>query len=200
MTLTTDTTDTTGTTRTTGSDLTQTTGTWTIDPAHTRVGFSAKHAMVTTVRGQFGDFTGSLRLDGGDPASSRADIRISAGSIDTGNADRDAHLRSGDFLDVETYPELSFTSTGVRYEGGSDFVMLGDLTIRGETRPVELAVELEGLATDPFGNERVGFTGNTTISRKDFGLVWNVALEAGGVLVSDKVKITLDVSAIEQPA
>jgi polyisoprenoid-binding protein YceI len=189
---------------TTGTDLApslkRATGTWTIDPTHTRVGFSAKHAMVTTVRGQFGDFSGSLNLDGGDPARSSADINISAGSIDTGNTDRDAHLRSGDFLDADGYPGLSFRSTGVRYEGGSDFVMLGDLTIRGESRPVELAVELEGLATDPMGNERIGFSGNTTISRKDFGLVWNVALEAGGVLVSDKVKISLDVSAIKQPA
>ena len=178
--------------------LQPTTGTWSIDPSHTRVGFSAKHAMVATVRGQFAEFSGSLNLDGADPAKSSADVAISAASISTSNEDRDNHLRSGDFLDVETHPQLTFRSNGVRYEGGDDFVMLGDLTIRGTTRPVELAVELEGLATDPFGNERIGFTGQTTISRKDFGLTWNVALEAGGVLVSDKVKITLDVSAIKQ--
>lgn len=183
---------------TTTSTLAQTTGTWAIDASHTRVGFSAKHAMVATVRGQFNDFTGSLTLDGAAPEKSVADVTIATTSISTGSDDRDNHLRSGDFLDIETYPEITFQSTGVRYEGGDDFVMTGDLTIRGTSRPVELAVELEGLAADPFGNERIGFTGSTTISRKDFGLTWNVALEAGGVLVSDKVKITLDVSAIKQ--
>ena len=182
----------------TTTTLEQTTGTWAIDPSHTRVGFSAKHAMVATVRGQFSEFTGALTLDGGAPEKSAAEITISAASISTSSDDRDNHLRSGDFLDVENYPELTFRSTGVRYDGGDDFVMFGDLTIRGTTRPVELAVELEGLASDPFGNERIGFSGETTISRKDFGLTWNVALEAGGVLVSDKVKITLDVSAIKQ--
>jgi polyisoprenoid-binding protein YceI len=182
---------------TTTTTLAQTTGTWTIDPTHTRVGFSAKHAMVATVRGQFNEFSGALTLDGAAPEKSSAEVSIAAPSISTGNDDRDNHVRSGDFLDVETYPELTFRSTGVRVDGGDDFVMTGDLTIRGTTRPVELKVELEGLATDPFGNERIGFTGSTTISRKDFGLTWNVALEAGGVLVSDKVKITLDVSAIK---
>ncbi|MFL6287869.1 MAG: YceI family protein [Actinomycetes bacterium] len=183
---------------TTTTTIEQTTGTWTIDPSHTRVGFSAKHAMVATVRGQFNEFDGTLSLDGSAPEGSSATLTIKAGSITTGSDDRDNHLRSGDFLDIETYPELTFRSTGVRYEGGDDFVMTGDLTIRGTTRPVELKVDLEGLASDPFGNERIGFSGETTISRKDFGLTWNVALEAGGVLVSDKVKITLDVSAIKQ--
>ena len=183
---------------TTTTTLEQTTGTWAIDPSHTRVGFSAKHAMVATVRGQFTDFTGALTLDGSAPEQSAAEVTISPASISTSSDDRDNHLRSGDFLDVENYPELTFRSTGVRYNGDDDFVMTGDLTIRGTTRPVELKVELEGLASDPFGNERIGFSGETTISRKDFGLTWNVALEAGGVLVSDKVKITLDVSAIKQ--
>jgi len=183
---------------TTTTTLEQTTGTWAIDASHTRVGFSAKHAMVATVRGQFNEFGGNLTLDGSNPGQSAADLTISAGSISTGSDDRDNHLRSGDFLDVETHPDLTFRSTGVRFNGGDDFVMTGDLTIRGTTRPVELSVELEGLASDPFGNERIGFSGETTISRKDFGLTWNVALEAGGVLVSDKVKITLDVSAIKQ--
>ena len=186
-------------TTTTGTTLQQTTGTWALDPSHTRVGFSAKHAMVATVRGQFNEFGGTLTLDGAAPEKSAADVTISAASISTGNDDRDNHLRSGDFLDIETHPELTFRSTGVRYDGGDDFVMTGELSIRGTTRPVELSVELEGLASDPFGHERIGFSGETTISRKDFGLTWNVALEAGGVLVSDKVKITLDVSAIRQP-
>lgn len=180
------------------TSLDQTTGTWTIDPSHTRVGFSAKHAMVATVRGQFADFTGALTLDGAAPEQSSAEVTIEAASISTASEDRDNHLRAGDFLDVETHPHLTFRSTGVRYSGSDDFVMTGDLTIRGTTRPVELKVELEGIATDPFGNERIGFSGETTISRKDFDLTWNVALEAGGVLVSDKVKITLDVSAIKQ--
>jgi polyisoprenoid-binding protein YceI len=183
---------------TTTTTLQQTTGTWTIDSSHTRVGFSAKHAMVATVRGQFNEFDGTLSLDGAEPEQSSATVTIKAGSISTGSDDRDNHVRSADFLDVESHPELTFRSTGVRYEGGDDFVMTGDLTIRGTTRPVELKVDLEGLASDPFGNERIGFSGETTISRKDFGLTWNVALEAGGVLVSDKVKITLDVSAIKQ--
>ena len=178
--------------------LVQTTGTWAIDPAHSRVGFSAKHAMVATVRGQFTEFSGTLTLDGRTPDASAAEVTIASASISTNSDDRDNHLRSGDFLDVEAHPELTFRSTGVKHEGGSEFVMTGDLTIRGTTRPVELAVELEGLATDPFGNERIGFSGRTTISRKDFALTWNVALEAGGVLVSDKVTITLDISAVRQ--
>jgi polyisoprenoid-binding protein YceI len=185
-------------TTTAPTTLEQTTGTWTIDPSHTRIGFSAKHAMVATVRGQFAEFSGALTLDGSAPEKSSAEVTITTSSISTSSEDRDNHLRSGDFLDVETHPEITFRSTGVRFTGGDDFVMLGDLAIRGTARPVELKVELEGLATDPFGNERIGFSGETTISRKDFGLTWNVALEAGGVLVSDKVKITLDVSAIKQ--
>ena len=185
-------------TTTAPTTLEQTTGTWTIDASHSRIGFSAKHAMVATVRGQFAEFSGGLTLDGAAPEKSSATLTIASNSISTSSEDRDNHLRSGEFLDVESHPELTFASTGVRYTGADDFVMLGDLTIRGTSRPVELAVELEGLATDPFGNERIGFSGATTISRKDFGLTWNVALEAGGVLVSDKVKITLDVSAIKQ--
>jgi polyisoprenoid-binding protein YceI len=185
-------------TTTAPATLEQTTGTWSIDPSHTRIGFSAKHAMVATVRGQFAEFSGALTLDGAAPEKSSAEVSIITGSISTSSEDRDNHLRSGDFLDVETHPEITFRSSGVRYTGEDDFVMLGDLVIRGTSRPVELKVELEGLATDPFGNERIGFSGETTISRKDFGLTWNVALEAGGVLVSDKVKITLDVSAIKQ--
>jgi len=186
------------TTMTTTQTLAPTTGTWVLDPSHTRLGFSAKHAMITTVRGQFEQLEGSLSLDGNHPQNSTATMRAEAASVTTGNSDRGNHLRSPDFLDVENHPDLTFTSTGVRYEGGSDFVMTGDLTIKGESRPVELSVELEGVSQDPFGNERIGFSGSTVISRKDFGLTWNVALEAGGVLVSDKVKISLDVSAIKQ--
>jgi polyisoprenoid-binding protein YceI len=179
------------------TDLSATTGTWVLDPSHTNVSFATKHAMVTTVRGGFLEFEGSLTLDGDNPANSEASLVIQAASFDSGNAQRDGHVKGADFLDVETYPTLTFASTSVRANGG-DFVLVGDLTIHGTTRPVEIAVELEGVETDPFGNQRVGFEGSTTISRKDFGLTWNVALESGGLLVSDKVKIGLDVSAIRQ--
>lgn len=179
------------------TDLSATSGTWVLDPSHTRIGFAAKHAMVTTVRGAFLDFEGTLELDGENPANSSANLVIQAASFDSGSAQRDGHVKGADFLDVEKYPTLTFTSTSVRTDG-SDFVLVGDLTIHGTSRPVEIAVELEGVEGDPFGNSRVGFSGSTTISRKDFGLTWNVALESGGILVSDKVKITLDVSAIKQ--
>jgi polyisoprenoid-binding protein YceI len=181
------------------SDLSATTGTWVLDPSHTHIGFAAKHAMVTTVRGSFLDFEGTLTLDGENPAASTANLVIQAASFDSGNEQRDGHVKGADFLDVEKYPTLTFQSTSVRQDG-SDFVLAGDLTIHGTTRPVEIAVELEGTDADPFGNQRVGFAGSTTISRKDFGLTWNVALESGGILVSDKVKITLDVSAVKQLA
>jgi polyisoprenoid-binding protein YceI len=179
------------------TDLTATTGTWTLDPSHTYIGFTAKHAMVTTVRGSFLDFEGTLHLDGEQPAQSTANLVIQASSFDSGNEQRDGHVKGDDFLDVEHFPTLTFTSTSVKADG-NEFVLTGDLTIRGTTRPVEITGELEGLEADPFGNQRVGFSGSATISRKDFGLTWNVALESGGILVSDKVKIVLDVSAIKQ--
>jgi polyisoprenoid-binding protein YceI len=177
------------------ADLTQYTGTWTIDPTHTRLGFVARHAMVTKVRGSFTDFAGSLTLDGANPTASSATVTIQMASVQSGTADRDAHLTSADFFDVETYPAMSFTSTGVKQTDGDEFVLLGDLTIKDVTRPVEIEVELDGIVTDPFGNTRAGFEGEAEISRKDFGLTWNVPLDAGGVLVSDKIKIQLDVSA-----
>ena len=181
----------------TTTELSALTGTWALDPAHTRIGFSAKHAMVATVRGAFGVFDGTLVLDGENPANSTAQVSIDSASVDTGNADRDAHVRSGDFLDVETFPKLSFVSREVRIDG-DDFELVGDLTVKDVTRSVTIAVETEGIVADPWGNTRAGFSGETTISRKDFGLTWNVALEAGGILVGDKIKITLDVSAVKQ--
>src|SRR6478752_2741653 len=150
------------------TDRSALTGTWNLDTAHTRLGFAAKHAMVTTVRGAFLDFEGSLTIDGEHPEQSSADVVIQAASFDSGNAQRDGHVRSADFLDVENHPTLTFHSTDVRPDG-DDFVLVGDLTIRGTTRPVEIAVELEGVEKDPFGNQRIGFSGETTISRKDFG-------------------------------
>ncbi|HUW16920.1 MAG TPA: YceI family protein [Actinomycetes bacterium] len=190
--------ETTMSTATTGTAVQTATGTWEIDPSHTRLGFAAKHAMVTTVRGQFDAFSGTLVLDAANPAASTATVEIDAASFSSGSSDRDAHVRSAEFLDVETFPTLTFVATDVRQLDDQQFVMAGDLTIRGTSRPVKITAELEGVSTDPFGSERIGFSGTTTISRKDFGLTWNVALEAGGVLVSDKVKITLDVSAVRQ--
>jgi polyisoprenoid-binding protein YceI len=180
----------------TATDLSVLTGTWTIDAAHSRLGFAAKHAMVTTVRGQFTQFEGTLVLDGTKPENSSATVTIQAASFDTGVADRDGHVRSAEFLAVEQYPTLTFVSTAARQKDDG-YVLTGELTIHGTTRPVELAIEFEGSSQDPFGNTRAGFSGSTTISRKDFGLTWNAVLETGGVLISDKVKIELDVSAIK---
>ncbi len=178
------------------SDLANTTGTWTIDPTHTTIGFSARHAMVAKVRGNFGEFSGTFTLDGSNPAGSSAELTAMTASIDTRNADRDAHLKSADFLDVESFPTLTFTSTSASGSGNS-FVVTGDLTIHGVTKNVSVTFELLGVSTDPWGGVRIGFEGSTEISRKEFGLVWNTALETGGVLVGDTVKIELDVEAVK---
>jgi polyisoprenoid-binding protein YceI len=170
-------------------------GEYALDPTHSRLGFSTRHAMVTTVRGQFKDFTGEAVVDTADPAASKVVVNIKADSIDTGVADRDAHLRSTDFFDVESYPEITFTSTDVSREG-DDWTITGDLTIKGVTMPISIDFEATGSARDPFGNLRIGFEGQTTISRKDWGLTWNAALETGGFLVSDKIKLDFDISAI----
>ncbi|MDH4016123.1 MAG: YceI family protein [Actinomycetota bacterium] len=177
------------------TDYTDYNGTWTIDPPHTRLGFVARHAMVTKVRGAFEDVAGTIVIDSANPSGSTAAVAVQLASVNTGAPDRDAHLRSADFFDVEVNTEMTFASTAVK-DDGDEFVMIGDLTIKGVTRPIELELEPTGVATDPFGNVRAGFEGVAELSRKDFGLTWNVALEAGGVLVSDKVRIQLDVSAI----
>ena len=171
-------------------------GTYVIDASHSEVGFTARHAMVTKVRGRFSDVEGTIVI-GADAASSSASASIKTASIDTRSADRDAHLRSGDFFDVETYPEITFRTTEVR-GSGEDYQVDGELTIKDVTRPVTLDLDFGGVATDPFGNVRVGFSGMVTVNRKDFGLTWNAALETGGVLVSDKVTLHVDVSAIKQ--
>lgn len=166
------------------SDLTP--GTWTLDPAHTTVGFTVRHAGISKVRGTFGDLEGTLVVgQGGDDL--RFEATLQTASVSTGNADRDGHLKSADFFDAETFPEIRFVSTEV--SGDS---LTGELTIRDVTKPVTLDFSYEGAATDPFGTYRAGFTGETTISRKEFGLTWNAALEAGGVLVSDEVKIQVE--------
>lgn len=166
--------------------------TWQIDPAHTQVWFSVKHMMFATVKGQFPGVAGELTLDGGDPAATRIEVQLDAATIDTRNEQRDAHLRSADFFDVETYPQLTFVSRKVESLGGSKYRVTGDLTIRGVTREVVLDAEETGRGTDPWGQEKLGFTATTSIDRKDFGLTWNQALEAGGVLVSEEVKISID--------
>jgi polyisoprenoid-binding protein YceI len=174
------------------------TGTYAIDPTHSRIGFVARHAMVTKVRGSFNEFEGSGYFDAANPAASHLSLTIQAASIDTRNADRDGHLKSNDFFDMETYPEITFTSTSVEPKGDDEYTVTGDLTIKGVTKPVSVDFELAGAATDPFGNHRIGLEGKTAVNRKDFGVNWNAALEAGGVLVSEKVALEFEVSAIKQ--
>jgi polyisoprenoid-binding protein YceI len=171
-------------------------GDYTIDPAHTRLGFSARHAMVATVRGSFKEFSGTAHVDTANPASSTVEVRIVANSIDTGQQQRDDHLRSGDFFESEQYPDITFTSTDVQRDG-EEWAITGDLTIKGVTRSVTIPFEYAGSAIDPFGNTRIGFEGSTTIKRSDWGMSFNAALETGGVLVSDKIKLEFDVSAIK---
>ncbi|GGT31051.1 polyisoprenoid-binding protein [Streptomyces kurssanovii] len=175
-------------------------GEYTIDPAHSSIGFTVRHAMVTNVRGSFGEYEGKLVLDGTEPARSTATIDVAIASIDTGIADRDGHLRSGDFFDAEKFPKMTFRSTGAEQLGGDKYRISGDLTIKDVTRPLAIDLEFQGSATDVYGNERVGFEGGAEILRSDWGLTWNAALEAGGVMVSDKVKLTFDISAIKAAA
>jgi polyisoprenoid-binding protein YceI len=177
--------------------LTELTGTYTLDPAHTRIGFVARHAMVTKVRGAFNEFEGTATLDGANPAGSRAEVTISAASIDTRNAQRDEHLRSNDFLSMDEYPQITFSSTGARQVDDGTFELTGDLTIKGVTNPITIPFSYEGAAKDPFGNLRVGFEGAVTINRKDYGITWNAALETGGVLVSDKVTLEFELSLVK---
>lgn len=172
-------------------------GDYTLDASHSRLGFSARHAMVTTVRGSFKEFEGTAHIDTTTPANSKVELTIKAESIDTGVADRDGHLRSGDFFESETHPDITFSSTNVERDG-SDWTVTGDLTIKGVSKPLTIEFEETGSAKDPFGNLRVGFEGQATLSRKDWGLSWNAALETGGFLVSDKIKLEFDISAIQK--
>jgi len=172
-------------------------GTFVIDPAHTTVGFAARHLMVSKARGSFGEVSGEITI-GENPLDSTVTARIGAASIDTGHADRDAHLRGPDFLDVARFPHLTFRGLRVAHVRGSDFVLAGELTIRDVTRDVELSVEFEGVARSPWGQEVVGFTATTEIDREEFGITWNQALETGGVLVGRKVKIEISAEATRQ--
>jgi polyisoprenoid-binding protein YceI len=169
---------------------------WQLDPAHTHVGFSVRHMMFATVKGQFREITGELLLDEADVSRSEVRVSIVAGSIDTGVAARDEHLRSADFFDVPNYPELTFASKQVHHGQDGSLRVIGDLTIRGVTREVVVTARETGRGTDPWGKERIGFTGEARIDRRDFGLRWNQALETGGVLVSDEVKIALEIEAV----
>jgi polyisoprenoid-binding protein YceI len=172
-------------------------GTYLLDPAHKRVGFVGRHMMVSKVRGEFTDATATVTVDE-DPLKSSVTATIQAASITTAQTDRDAHLRSGDFLDAEKFPTLEFRSTGVKSHSGNEFVLAGELTIKDVTREVELEVEFEGTGRSPYGQEIFGFSASTTIDREDFGLTWNVALETGGVLVGKKIKIELEGEAVRQ--
>ena len=172
------------------------TGSYSIDPTHSRIGFVARHAMVTKVRGSFNEFEGDGYFDAENPGSSKLQLTIKAASIDTRNADRDGHLRSNDFFDMDTYPEITFVSTDVEKADDDTYRVTGDLTIKGVTKPVTVDFEYTGAATDPFGNSRIGLEGKTTVNRKDWGISWNAALETGGVLVGEKVTLEFEVSAI----
>ncbi|MFG3157659.1 YceI family protein [Streptomyces sp. NPDC048219] len=179
-------------------DLAALTGDYVIDPSHTTIGFVARHAMVTNVKGKFLDFTGTLHLDGAAPADSTASLDVTMDSIDTGSADRDGHLKSADFFKTDEFPTMTFRSTKAEALGGDDYRITGDLTILGTTKPITIDLEFNGAAKDPFGNERVGFEGKAEILRSEWGLTWNAALETGGVLVSDKIRLNFDISAIKQ--
>ncbi len=172
------------------------TGNYAIDPSHSEVGFVARHAMVTKVRGAFRSFEGSGFFDQDDPTNSKMTLTIQADSVDTGNSDRDGHLRSNDFFDMENHPQITFVSTSVEAAGEDTYRVTGDLTLRGVTKPVTVDFEFIGTATDPYGNHRLGLEGSVVVNRKDWGLNFNAALDTGGVLVGEKVTLNFDVSAI----
>ncbi|WBL19960.1 YceI family protein [Citricoccus sp. NR2] len=173
-------------------------GTWDIDPAHSRIGFQSRHAMVAKVRGAFNSVTGSVRFDGDAPSDAAIEVRVDMASVDTRNAERDNHLRGADFFDVETYPEMVFVSTAVDEVEENSFIVTGDLTIRDVTRHMSIPLELLGLETDPFGQQRAGFEGSRRIDRKEFGVSWNTPLDSGGVLVSDKVTLEFELSLVKR--
>jgi polyisoprenoid-binding protein YceI len=177
------------------------TGTWEIDNVHSTVGFTAKHAMVATSRGHFANFAGGATIDAANPESSSAWLEIETASVATGHPQRDEHLRGSDFFQAEDFPKITFRSTGAKLVDDT-IVMSGDLTIRDRTAPVEITWEFQGLSQDPWGATKAGFDGTATLNRREWGLNWNAALEAGGVLVSDKVKLVLEIAAkkVDAPA
>jgi polyisoprenoid-binding protein YceI len=176
------------------------TGDYTLDPAHSRIGFVARHAMVTKVRGSFKDVQGSGHFDAQDPSKSNLQLTLQVASIDTGNADRDAHLRSNDFFSMDEYPEIRFVSTSVEKIDDYTYNVTGDLTVKDVTKSLTIEFEVNGPVNDPWGNQRIGLEGHTVVNRKDWGVSFNVALEAGGVLVSEKVTLEFDVAAVKVSA
>jgi polyisoprenoid-binding protein YceI len=174
------------------------TGDYDLDPVHSRIGFAAKHAMVATVRGHFTNWTGTVHLDEDNVANSKASLTIQADSVTTGNPDRDTHVKAEDFFHVEQYPTITFVSTKAAALGDDEFVLTGDLTIRDTTKSVSIEFEKTGSAVDPWGNDRVGFEGKTKVSRKDWGLSFNVPLDGGGVLVGDKVTLEFDIALVRK--
>lgn len=175
----------------------QLTGTWTLDPAHSRLGFSTRHAMVTRVRGAFNEVLGEAIIDATDYTKSRVTVTIRVNSVDTRNADRDAHLLSADFFNVQEYPLIRFESTSVDEVRENGFIVNGNLTIRDVTRPISLPLELVGVDTDQMGNLRAGLEGTRRIDRKDWGVTWNTPLDSGGVLVSDKITLEFELSLVK---
>jgi polyisoprenoid-binding protein YceI len=171
---------------------------WSIDPAHSHVEFAVRHLMISTVKGRFAVVRGTVQTHETDPVKGLAEIEIDADSIDTREPQRDAHLRSTDFFDVEKFPKITFRSTRVTDASGDRFKLTGDLTIHGVTREVTLDVASEGRGKDPWGGERAGFSATTKIKRSDFGLTWNQALETGGFVVGDDIRISLDVQMVKQ--
>jgi polyisoprenoid-binding protein YceI len=180
--------------------MTTNSSSWNLDTIHSGINFSVRHMVVSKVRGRFAKFTGNVALDEGDLTRSTVEATIDASSIDTGTAQRDEHLRSADFFDVEHFPEIRFRSTGIEKLGTERYRLTGELTIRDVSREIALDVEYGGRGKDPWGNERVGFTAKASLDRKDFGLKWNQALETGGVLVSDRVEIELELQAVKAAA
>jgi polyisoprenoid-binding protein YceI len=172
--------------------------TWQIDSAHSQVAFSARHMMISKVRGQFGEFSGTIDFDENNPADSTVNVEIKAASINTGIEDRDTHLRSGDFLDAENYPTLTFVSKRVEVTDDSSGKLIGDLTILGVSNEVVLDVEYGGQAKSPWGTTSAGFSASTKINRKDWGLQWNAPLETGGVLVGDTISINIEIELVKQ--
>jgi polyisoprenoid-binding protein YceI len=184
----------------TTAPTTQVRTTWQIDPAHSLVEFSVRHMMISTVKGRFTAVGGTILDIADDPGRSSVRAEIDAASITTGDSKRDEHLRSADFFDVERYPTITFTSTRVEPRDEDRFRLIGELTLHGQTRQVELDATLNGRGTNPWGQEVAGFTAEAKLNRKDFGLNWNVALEAGGVLVGDQLKVQLEIEAVKQAA
>lgn len=175
-----------------------TTSIWNVDPAHAEIGFAVRHLMISTVRGRFGAVTGTVTADEENPKNSKIDVSVDITSIDTRQEMRDNHLRSADFFDAANHPTMHFVSKRLEGNVPDDFKVIGDLTIRGTTREVTLNATLEGRGTDPWGNDRAGFSATGKINRKDFGLTWNQNLEAGGVMVGEEVKMSIDVEIIKQ--